>query len=178
MKQAKEIGESSDSRILTTTTPTKRNDKSITHKSTTPMGDKGTPGRANGFGVTNHFNNQVKSPSDTTIYVPALKRATNGKSPLMDPVNLQRVGDDMLPNSTLGISPQPNVKTPEGTNNDILDKISHLVESIPVEQREEEQSNRTRSVVQIPGQEEAKKRAERAILEAEKFKSSNCRASR
>ena len=102
--------------------------------------------------INDKFNNVAinKSPSDTTLYTPALRRATvdeNGK-----------------------------FTSPNGRN-DLIDKVSQFVESIRVSSRDREeagpsgeQDNGAQDREHDQEYEDAKKRAERAIIEAEKYK--------
>ena len=86
----------------------------------------------------------VKSPSDTTLYTPALKRAA-----------------------------VENVGRPLDKDKDIMDKISNFVESIRMEakqdnvdHRDPEPSTSKSGTSKPPGFEEAKRMSERAIIEA------------
>ena len=129
IEQVKKNGESSGSTILSTFSPQNQNK------------DK-TPGLVK---------DRIKSPSDTTIYVPALKRnsiAVNGNnSPLIENVI----------NSGLAV-------------NNSGDKISDFVEAIRMEQELEDIGRRKTSKIVVPGQEQARECTERTIIEAEKYK--------
>ena len=116
--------------------------------------------------------NIVKSPSDTTIYVPALKRIVNGQ--MGNDIGLNNssrlLKDQLLGNQT---------NTIEANNTDMIQKVSNFVDQMRIEQDEREATmdeedsvprNQPRSSVVAPGLEEAQRRMERMIVETEKFK--------
>ena len=118
----------------------------------------------------------LKSPSDTTIYVPALNkyiRAAPVTATFVPRVNNEAVTTNGAQQIVIQDRAQPEMvkqvakRADEPISNiDIYDKISNFVEAIRIE----EDGKRRSSVVQVPGQEEAVEHAERAIVEAEKFK--------
>ena len=100
----------------------------------------------------------VKSPSDTTIYVPALsKRIEN--------VNIKE-NELLIAGYSHNIEPE------------LVNKISNFADAARRESDKEMEKTSTTppkrrsSVVVVPGREEVEKRSEQAILEAEKFKAS------
>ena len=164
-----------------------------TSKSTTltrpPDSDNNPRGKVNISGkesVNNSKNSQIekdkcskiKSPSDTTIYVLALKRNLNPR------VNLEEA---FLRQMTMN-----NVQEKERECNEhelISQNVSDFVDSMrkrheestsqdvanqeeAEEQATQQMQNSRRSEINIPGFEEAQSRAERTILQAEKFKAS------
>ena len=142
----------------------------------------------------------VKSPSDTTIYVPALNRSsqvpgTLGQGQDNETLNALRkerlvVGDNFnnlgsndtnlihsvddarSTNKDLGgkVNHVNNVKT------DIMAKISDFVDQLRLQgdemELEEEFTNRPKSTINAPDLEDAQRRMEPAIIETEKFKAS------
>ena len=138
-------------------------------KNTTQLeGKKGKFSQSNGNsqGCDNAL---MKSPSDTTVYAPAL---TLNKGPT-SPVGtiLRRNKQTIEGNTDLS-----NMLT--GDDDEIISRISNFVDAVRLEQRQQGQQEekdddpqpRIRSAVEIPGQEEAEKRADNAVLEAEKYK--------
>ena len=117
--------------------------------------------------------NVIKSPSDTTIYAPALNRSSGGYSPL----NNQNKGFKLN---------QPEPSGSDGKNNfsneEINTIISNFVESVRVEQvvapdnevrlqAQQGECRRASSIQEaIPGQTEARRRTDNAVVEAEKFR--------
>ena len=131
-EKARKEGECSSSQILTT--PTRH--------------------RKNG----NHENLMVKSPSDTTIYAPALRQSG---------VKQMTVAHNLLSDGGMQ------------NNGNITEMISNFVDAAREETHGDEGDSRTVVASKItvppndnniPGYAEAKRRAEEAVLEAEKFK--------
>ena len=85
--------------------------------------------------------NAIKSPSDTTLYKPVLQ--------------LQREVNNVIDHETV--------------QNNMMNRISDFVESLRLEGDHSRGSAATASRVVVPGREEAQAKADRAILEAEKF---------
>ena len=114
--------------------------------------------------------NLVKSPSDTTLYVPALNRKRD-----QNDINVE-----MLQGNNVGVN--KNSKIDSG----LIKKISDFVESLRAESEKVVKNTNSEgqgdsrspqvilpgpsSVVEVPGQDEASKRAEQAVLQAKKFK--------
>ena len=98
---------------------------------------------------------RIKSPSDTTIYAPGLTKR-----------NVETFKAQM------SVDMSPANKHDMLVLDDMVNKISNFVESIRMDQHEEEASlgpNRASEVV-VPGQDQARECTERAIIEAEKYK--------
>ena len=118
----------------------------------------------------------VKSPSDTTIYAPALNLVP---TPVVNLVNqnrdLDREKSKRSANSKLAMTCHNRV---DGQNNpDIINKISKFVDQIRIDHEsamegtpESEQAARPKSRVNVPALEEAQKKMERTKVETEKFK--------
>ena len=103
----------------------------------------------------------VKSPSDTTIYAPALQRkltptgkfiSLNGKA--VNNVTLEVVGE------------QPQTTQHSMFNTVDLNQINEFVEAVHSEQHPEDDTRRREST----DLEQARNRAERAVVDAEKFR--------
>ena len=161
IKRAEKEGESSNSRILTTLTPTKANEQTA----------RKTSGK---------FKEAIKSPSDTTIYVQALKRTPvqpNTTSPGQNIPICQAVEKDgsvnVVNSNQRGISSSRACEDPE-----IMRKISDFVDQLRInhemssQTQSPEQNQHLKSTVNAPGFDEAQRRTDRAIIEAEKFKAS------
>ena len=102
----------------------------------------------------------VKSPSDTTLYAPAVKRAINTVDKATTPLKLVNTDRNQV-------------------NEDMIKKISDFVDSIRVNERDKQESAGTSrdEVVNTPDvykeredYNAAKSKAEQAILDAEKYK--------
>ena len=108
---------------------------------------------------------EIKSPSDTTIYTPAVRKANPAN--LTQQLNMPQI---LSPNIRV-TTPSPNMGG--NKDNELLNKILHFVESIRMHD-ENEESNVERAEPQdmdrIPGYTEAKRIAEKSILDAEQFK--------
>ena len=121
-------------------------------------------GTGKAFSTNNRDENMVKSPSDTTIYAPALN-----KSPQID---CMVTGVCSSP----GVNGRPN----QVISNSIMQKINDFVGSVRAEtpgrgtsgqqQQQTNNANPVQSTVAVAGQEEAQQRVDRALIEAEKFK--------
>ena len=106
----------------------------------------------------------MKSPSDTTIYTPAIQRAMNGDN-----------GNGSL---VLGMLPPKNSAMANNGDNDnnMIQKISNFVESMQVSDRKTiEVAGQSTPMHQVnsdkvPGYEEARNKAQKALLDAEKYK--------
>ena len=110
--------------------------------------------------VVKQVNKTVKSPSDTTIYAPAFARDS--------PNNINRLTQVQLPQMTENVA---------FVNDNTIDKITQFVEAVRMEQTDGQEVDEVRSTrpqnddaANMRAYEEAKKKAEKAILEAEKFK--------
>ena len=109
---------------------------------------------------------QIKSPSDTTLYRPALKYTT----PIRMPINKEILNDELV-----AIEMEKNEL-------DVIAKISNFVDTMQVQHDEERGRNQNStedlnepqpgpsSVVEVRGLDSATRRSEQAIIEAEKFK--------
>ena len=110
--------------------------------------------------------NMVKSPSDTTIYVPTLCR--------------MNTPDKIATNIGHKIARTPPDIIEEANNLTIQDKITDFVESVRRQQTQTgnqvvnqgagTSQGQVQSVVNVSGQEEARNKTANAILEAEKFR--------
>ena len=175
IKEATTKGESSNSQLFSRLTPQESN-KNVKKQR------------------LNQGINRVKSPSDTTIYVPALNRS-GGPQAIVKDVNVidhdqvmgaicetrmgggarEQIGDtetEQIPHNSLG-------KDETFKETQLILKISNFVDQLRLdfnenENNEEEeimeQRRRPKSSVNAPGLEEAQKRMEHAIVETEKFK--------
>ena len=133
IKQATKSGEGSKSTLLT---------------SLSPCGATGNSGnKPNGGPLQSRV---TKSPSDTTIYTPALGRKNNRNNQT---------------DVTIG---QRNALV----SNTLSNHIDRFVEEVRTDTEGRERSRTGQSKITIPGYDEAKKRTEQAIIEAEKFKAS------
>ena len=142
--------------------------------------------------------NLVKSPSDTTMYAPALTRnvrsnlmtqgintespnATQQTSHGLNIQNLQTI-PTMLAKITNSEQERDVHRKPK-TDNNVMRQISDFVDQLRIEHNDGQAQTRgvnseehelqqpiVRSKVSAPGFEDAQKRSERAILEAEKFR--------
>ena len=102
---------------------------------------------------------RIKSPSDTTIYAPALQRK-------LTPNNQDLVGTNLECSNLTGVNNELSVPTvPEQVIND----VAHFVEAVRLDQHPSDEQRR-RSSVTGADLENAQKRAGHAILEAEKFR--------
>ena len=93
--------------------------------------------------------NLIKSPSDTTVYAPAFAVRNDGTRRISDQSGQKQVEQV--------VDQQVDARA-------ISNQVSDFVESIRNEQQ------RRQSEVSVPGQAEANDRAEKIILEAEKFR--------
>ena len=174
IQDAKNRGETSESEILSKMTPQANKRK-----------NPGIP--------------TVKSPSDTTIYVPALNKIRNSQQTTalankqtmvdisqefgrLDQIGVHANGECDNMNRTArqtenqkGIG--DNMGKEQHISTDLMNKISNFVEQIRIEQQEEGNNTspepaRMRSAVSAPGFDEAQKRMDNAIVETEKFRAS------
>ena len=157
IKQAQTTGESSGSELLSCMTP---QDK---RQSTNNTGNK-----------------PIKSPSDTTIYVPALNRARElamRNRERNDIPGLTQQDVEIALQSTKDVNKNANVPQ-QDENAEVITRISDFVGQIRLKQREAESTrspddnNRghLKSSVKAPGYDEAHKRMENALIESEKFR--------
>ena len=170
IRKSAEQGESSSSQLLTSTV----------------QKQPATPNANNGKGKE-----MLKSPSDTTVYVPALQRinAVTGKE-----VGLNLPGSDGVKQSILGsdrldvpvyLGEQQKASNNETRVNsqrkmsfsekEIMSKISDFVEQLRLEQEQNQeemspQQPLLKLKVTAPGYDDARRRSEQAIIEAEKFR--------
>ena len=156
--------------------------------------------QSNGPRETNTKAGNIKSPSDTTIYAPALQRKLTPGSRdavALMPQNVQvfsqvmggeekcigknneqernegrkKEFDSYLITNGL-FNQQEAMNTYDGTN---MNEVSHFVENIRLEQHPEDGSNdraRRKSDVAAANLEGAQEKADRTVLEAEKFRAS------
>ena len=168
IRQANQSGECSNSQLLMTLTPNNRNQGKSAMAVKDPM---------------------VKSPSDTTIYVPAFEKRSSPIGTIVTARNLnmskdnvslhRRVtveavngdGNKISKEKEKGVGYNPIIGTKDGV---VMQNISNFVEAIRRDQAEEDGrqpiSARQRSEVLVPGHVNAKSRVEQVILEAEKFR--------
>ena len=137
----------------------------------------------------------MKSPSDTTIYAPALKLTPGIRRGIADVVSPNVM---QIPNREMGMShqqpivinmdkngevvqrgnPTDNTMVNNLQNEDIMTKVANFVDQLWIQhdENEAEDSDDTisklqpRSRVNVPGLDEAQRRMEQAIVETEKFK--------
>ena len=142
-EKAQMIGESSKSTVLTSTQQEQR--------VITPRNDHGKRQSVDHDKLRHSVERVglIKSPSDTTIYVPALRKKDD-RSDLMRDLEVTRLHEEV--NQT----------------NDIINKISNFVES--VRQDDSARKKSITSEIVIPGQEEARGRTQKVVIEAEKFR--------
>ena len=137
-----------------------------------------------GKGKGKLLNNEMKSPSDTTIYVPAMQKRLTPNA--MNDQLQQNVGvrhieaamgegiyseipmSDLNPRSAVM---QQQQKVHQGHVDDI-NTISNFIETIRWENHPEEEVTRRKSDVIATELERAQKKVERTIIEAEKFRAS------
>ena len=143
IKQATQEGEGSKSTLLTSMSPMSNGQS----RTGAPKIREGQTNLTIGRRVVN---NVVKSPSDTTVYIPALAQRE-------------------IPRRRLSILENGDDKT-----QCINEKIDNFVDSIRQEHEQsvQDQSSKKSSEVVVPGQEEAFNKTERAIIEVEKYKAS------
>ena len=105
----------------------------------------------------------VKSPSDTTLYKPALCRRINRD--FNNPMALRAVDGK-------------RIEMQGDRNEDLIKKISDFVDSVRIDQKrresgdlpEHQERQLPQPIVMVPGQEEARRCMDRSILQAEKLK--------
>ena len=116
----------------------------------------------------------IKSPSDMALYMPAIKRAAT--------VELRNLPNE-LPNSAALLQSRANGAQP-GNNvgddklareRDLMRKVSNFIESIRMSDEEERspqpsEDAQSGQVENIPGYKEACTKAQKAVLDAEKYK--------
>ena len=124
----------------------------------------------------------IKSPSDMTVYIPALQKVGNKQTNVVG-LHKHTFGNENMELNELTVS-SPVERTNNGkdinnksgkVDNDLIERISLFVDQLCVEQdhvqaEEEEDTCPTqlKSTVKVPGYDEAKRRSEQAIIEAEK----------
>ena len=185
IKQASEKGESSSSKLLTSLSPTRKGmDKS------TPKNLKKIPT------YRTAKDKVVKSPSDTTIYAPALALRQNTNKPRINavdmvgriwadetiPVNNQTqrlVGDNVSRFIIQGNQGRDGTATLSNADLQVnqelaINEISDFVETLQMEHdtNQQDQQVQRQSEVTILGHDDARRKNERAIIEAEKFHAS------
>ena len=137
---------------------------------------KGETGDVSNFVVTGKTKNrdkEIKSPSDTTIYAPTLQRKlnSNDRNCVRVDVALQLNTHDELWHTT-GLS-RPIDSMDHEQNNGVrrspLNVVSNFVESMRLEQHPDDHVRRRSDVMAAAELEEAHQRAQKIILEAEKF---------
>ena len=114
----------------------------------------------------------MKSPSDTMIYVPALKRRAINKDRMETDNfgNLQADLDSVANKNTNSIAENSGRRIESDAA--AMLNISNFVDQLCLEHEEKEEDNsggRPRSSVVAPGLSEVQKRMENAIVESEKF---------
>ena len=119
-----------------------------------------SPKRTNtGAGNTN-MNRQVKSPSDTTLYTPALQRQlTNEKTSLVERI------EEELKNKNGNKRSEKEID-----NMSMIERISDFVDNIRTEQEQRRDTEKQRSEVHVPGLSGVRQRVEDKVIQAEKFK--------
>ena len=170
IQNAKSLGETSSSKLLTKATPEGQSGKQIPgSKMTTPVNNN-TVNLQGG-----HF---VKSPSDTTIYVPTLKCSSQ-----KDVVNLnQQFGADSFENinekdKNSGATNADNSICNQLMPTKVIKKISDFVDQLRIKHIEEAEvempeQQMPRSMVTAPEYEEAQGHTDEVIIQAEKFRAS------
>ena len=126
--------------------------------------------------------NMIKSPSDTTIYTPALQRRLAPNNDQVGQYLCQpQLADGMNHVASVQVhcydkgqaSVIHQTLQPQGLPNSQMDinaDISQFVDNLRIEQHPEDNVNRRKSDVAAVDLQEAQQRASRAILEAEKFR--------
>ena len=110
----------------------------------------------------------VKSPSDTTIYVPALARPNDGiigSSPVL--------ANMLMPKNAMMMNNMPMAMGAMTINDQVDDFVGRIREEATASTSQANDGmghNRKQSEVVIPGYDDARRRADQAILQAEKFK--------
>ena len=104
----------------------------------------------------------IKSPSDTTLYTPALKKKLTPTGVVGRNIN-GATGDSDCDMRITGVT---DVAQISGTNADL---INNFVEAVRIQQHPDDEVIRRRSDVAAVEMQEAQRRAEHGILEAEKF---------
>ena len=157
IKNAKGKGESSTSELLTSRTP---------NQTTKESGEKGKQSQQKSK------NNLIKSPSDTTIYAPALKcTPLRNKEVLV----LSSMGTP-LPQTAVNLVRQVNMAKASQTveNADLMVNISNFVDQMRLEHEEVETQDldgqqqycsKLKSKINAPGLEEAQKRMDQALIQ-------------
>ena len=172
-EKARTGGESSGSTLLSTANPALVQDAS--REGNTKFREKGQYIQ----NTANAQNQTIKSPSDTTIYVPAIQRAKDQSEMLrLGDMHLKdRFSNEQSQFKAVGheISNNPTQNKQRnsvnlGLDHEMIEKISNFVDELRV--GHEELERRRTSEVTVPGYDDAKKRADRAVLEAERFKAS------
>ena len=176
INQAKKQGKFSGSTLVSTFNPNSNGKQ------------KGTGKFINNIGKSNRqvtramlSNNQLKSPSDTTVYAPALRCVNDATSIEQANKNLH----ELLLNQAEKLTPEKVVDAAVALHlqkDNIVSRISDFVESIRGEceqlQRQNNsqesplagKTNQNRTLeVTFAGLEQAKQKADNAIIEAEKF---------
>ena len=144
IQQAQIGGESSKSTVLTTPT----------QKTTKPGGSQG---KVNKSGEKTKV---IKSPSDTTIYRPALNRQVNVNTNITPGTKFIQAQQDQ--ECQLQEFLRHNVMSQ--AENNVMNKVSNFVDTVRAEQE-------FREMTPVPpGHDEAQNRADQAILDAECFK--------
>ena len=149
IRQATSQGESSGSTLLTTLTPTKQHAGESVHV---------------------QRNKIIKSPSDTTVYAPALVLKRGG-------TDLCGGGQNFPVNSKIGVKDNLVADLTKQVGQTVIENhVANFVEGVRAANSSphaEEQSGRTMrrsSQISVPGLEDAKERADKAVLEAKKFR--------
>ena len=129
-------------------------------------------------------NGHVKSPSDTTIYAPALTKVS-GVNRLVVEQDLSRSGGRIgvgnvnrfsdkgvaVNDMQTGLGVETCLISHPPPAQQIVNQVSDFVEAVRYKQQNEDESqHRRRSEVVVPGLEQARSHAELAIIQAEKFK--------
>ena len=132
----------------------------------------------------------TKSPSDMTIYVPALNRSNryNELQPeiILDSERMKRRSREVdlgtnNEQSKQAVLPQKvDLMQDKSDKTNVMLKISNFVDQMQIQSKETDQQqqmdqgeqslNRPRSSINAPGLDEAQRRMEQAIVETEKFK--------
>ena len=110
----------------------------------------------------------IKSSSDTTIYAPALAQKScnvNAES------RVDLIGRG-LNFTNHPVTPPSAGKQGNKDQEKLIETISNFVENIRMDQEEKMIQENRRSEINVPGQDEARRKSDHAVLEAEKFKAS------
>ena len=156
---------------------------SLTAAKTSNNGNDGvkTPNKSNERNVKQSV---VKSPSDTTIYRPVF-RVNNMQSEKINSPDKREMANEVMTNvdseQQMLVQNIPVGAKAKPTNKQMIDQISVFVDNLRMDYEDQHQNEPQpgtsgagavgrSSEVTVPGQEEARQKVDRTVLEAERFK--------